>query len=142
MMRPLLGRSSVAIPVFGFFAHERVACVLLMLSGLAGFLLTITGQEGMLPTWAHCATWHPGHLWLTGQSLLVTAGGLAAFRARSFALAMTGIAASLVFRTPVGAVTVVPGVLLLAAIGLRWRGFPGFAPRWRGRGLPPPGYWR
>jgi hypothetical protein len=132
----------MAVPPFCYLPHERVACMLAILSGAIGLLLAATGRADQVQTWIPWATWNPGNAWLVGQSLLVILGGLGAWGGLSFTLALTGIVAALVFRTPVGAIAVIPGILLLCAIALRWRGFPGLAPRWKGGGPVPPGYWR
>ena len=132
----------MAVPQFCYMAHERVACGLMVLSGAVGLVLTMIGQAEHLQSWIPWATWNPGRSWLLAQSLLVIVGGFGAFEGVSFTLAIAGIAAAVVFVTPVGVISVVPGFFLLGAIALRWRGFPGLAPRWRGGGRPPPGYWR
>jgi hypothetical protein len=72
----------VAIPPFGYRKIEAVACILMVVGGVAGLLLALTGKgdlfaEAILghawPTWSHVSP-----LWLILQSLAVTAGGIGA----------------------------------------------------------------
>lgn len=62
--------------------------------------------------------------------------------ANSFVLASVGIIAGLVFSTRVGAVTVLPSLMLARLMLRRRRGFREFTPVWNGPGRPSPGHWR
>ena len=136
----------MAIPLFGYRKIEAVACILMVVGGVAGLLLALTGKgelfaEAILghawPTWSH-----PSPLWLILQSLAVTAGGIGAWRSKSFLLAAVGVASSLVVKTSVGMVSFLPRLLMLWLILRRPRSFSVFLPRCKGPGPPPPGAWR
>ena len=119
----------MAIPVFGFFAIEMFACALLVLAGGLGLFLTVTGQVPHYGPWLPETTWNPGRSWLMVQSVLVIAGGIGAWRSRSFTLALVGIGAGLIFMTPVGSAAAWPALLLLCLVILRLRTFRVFAPK-------------
>jgi hypothetical protein len=138
----------VAIPQFGFHKIEIAACVLMVLAGVAGLLLVLTGTEYLvavaipvfnLPTrfWVHAS-----RFWLILQSLAVIGGGIGAWRSNSFLLTAVGIASSLVVRTSVGIVSFLPGVLMLTLIAGRHKAFNVLLPRWTGPGPAPPGAWK
>jgi hypothetical protein len=137
----------MAIPVFGFRKIEVLACALMVVAGVAGLLLTLTGSlvwiAGALPdhAWPRYVLGGVRPLWLVLQSLAVTGGGIGAWRSTSFLLAALGVAASLVV-TPVGFISFLPGMLMLLLIVSRRRAFNVFLPRWKGPGRPPPGAWR
>jgi hypothetical protein len=142
------GGCSVAIPPFGFHKIEVVACVLMVVGGVAGLLLALTGTGclvgGAIPAyeWPNWFWPHVGPLWLILQSLAVIAGGIGAWRSNSFLLATVGVASSLVVKTSVGIVSFLPGVLMLMLIVCRHKAFNVFFPRWRGPGPAPPGAWK
>jgi hypothetical protein len=127
---------------------EIAACVLMVLAGVTGLFLVLTGTEYLVaaaipvfnrPTlfWAHAS-----RFWLILQALAVIGGGIGAWRSNSFLLTAVGIASSLVVRTPVGIVSFLPGVLMLTLIACRHKAFNVFLPRWRGPGPAPPGAWK
>jgi hypothetical protein len=143
---PVCRSHRVAIPKFGFCRIEIVACLLMVVGGVAGLLLALTGTGDLFavailghawPNWPHI-----NPLWLIPQSLAVTAGGIGAWRSKSFRLVAVGVVASLVLTTPVGMVSFLPGVLMLWLIVKRRKAFDVFLPPWRGQGPPPPGAWR
>jgi hypothetical protein len=138
----------VAIPRFGFHKIEIAACVLMVLAGVTGLLLVLTGTEYLVavaipvfnrPThfWAHAS-----RFWLILQGLAVIGGGIGAWRSNSFLLTAVGIASSLVVRTSVGIVSFLPGVLMLTLIACRHKAFNVFLPRWKGPDPAPPGAWK
>jgi len=126
----LVGVHSMAIPRFGFLKIESVACLLMVVAGVIGLFVALSGGP------------HVSALWLVLQSLAVIAGGIGAWRSISFVLAAIGTASSLVVVTPVGRIAVLPGILMLLLILMRRRAFNIFLPRWRGPGSPPPGAWK
>jgi hypothetical protein len=138
----------VAIPPFGFHKIEVAACALMVIGGVAGLLLSLTGTGDSVAgaILGHDSpNWFSPHVslpWLILQSLAVIAGGMGAWRSNSFLLAAVGVASSLVVKTSVGIVSFLPGVLMLMLIVCRHRAFNVFLPRWRGPGPPPPGAWK
>jgi len=134
----------MAIPKFGALKIESVACILMVLSGVAGLFLALTRSSG----WISASAWpgwilpHVSLLWLVPQSLAVIAGGIGAWRSTSFLLAAVGVTSSLIVVTPVGLISFLPGILMLLLITRRFRAFNIFLPRWRGPGEPPLGGWR
>jgi|SRR5580700_6418916 hypothetical protein len=142
------GGSRVAIPPFGFHKIEVVACTLMVIGGVAGLLLALTGTGDSVAgailghDWPNWFSPRVSLLWLILQSLAVIAGGIGAWRSNSFLLAAVGVASSLVVKTSVGIVSFLPGVLMLMLIVRRHRAFNVFLPRWRGPGPPPPGAWK
>jgi len=134
------------IPAFGFTRAERIAAVLMMLSGIAGLVLSLTIRaDGVAATvgerWPLWSLRYVGRVWLVCQSLLVVLSSLGALF-RCFTLAAVGILAGLAFVTPVGLVTFIPALWMLLLVVPRRRAFWEFTPRWRGEGRPPPGQWR
>lgn len=133
------------IAPFGSWSIERVAMGLLLLAAGFGFFAsgTVTGVASAIlgSPWPSWFIPNPGRAWMILQSLLVVAGVLGAF-IRSFTLATVGIGAALVFVTPTGLLTLLPGLLMLCLMVPRRRAFWEFTPRWRGPGPPPPGQWR
>jgi hypothetical protein len=134
----------MAIPSFGFLKIEALACVLMVAAGVAGLLLVLTGSsDQILSAFGETgASVHVSSFWLVLQSLAVIAGGWGAWRSNSFIAAAIGVASSLVARTAVGHISLLPGLLMLLLIVFRVRTFGFFLPRWRGPGPPPPGAWR
>jgi hypothetical protein len=138
----------VAIPPFGFHKIEVVSCALMVVGGVAGLLLALTGTGDLVAgstlgyLWANWFWPHVGALWLILQSLAVIGGGIGAWRSNSFLLAAVGVASSLVVKTSVGIVSFLPGVLMLTLIVCRHKAFNVFLPRWRGPGPAPPGAWK
>jgi hypothetical protein len=134
----------MAIPRFGFLKIEALACLLMIATGLAGLLVALTGSNDWITgvRWSRWMLPHVSVFWLVTQSLAVIAGGVGAWRSTSFALAVVGVASSLIVLTPVGFISFLPGVLMLLLIAGRFRAFSIFLPRWRGPGSPPPGAWR
>ena len=117
----------MAIPRFGSFSTEKLACLALFLVGVFGLVMSATGQAAAIcarlpphPTWLCTET---GQAWLIVQSLLIMAGSIGAYESRSFTVALVGTVASLVFLTPVGVVSFVPGVWMLVLVVLRFRSF-------------------
>lgn len=129
----------MAIPPFGFLTVERVACMLLLLASAIG---VAHAAPSWREPWVPWATWEVSYAWLVLQAGLVAAGAIAALRSRSFVLAVVGLVAGLVFCTRVGAITVGPSLFVVTLIARRFRAFTIFAPKWRGPGPPPLGYWR
>ena len=129
----------MAIPRFGFLVVERLACALLTLASVVGL---VHASRSLGEPWVPWATWEVSYGWLVLQAGLVAAGGLGAHRSRSFVIAVLGIIAGLLFTTRVGAIAVGPSLLVAILIARRFRAFTFFAPKWRGPGRPPPGYWR
>lgn len=120
------------------------ASVLLMLTGIAGLVITLQGRGAALaavvlgqpfPDWFHA---NPGQLWQICQSMLVIVGGLGGLSG-VFTPTALGMLAGLIFITPVGLLTALPSVLMLLSALLRPRAFYEFMPRWRGPGPRPPG---
>jgi hypothetical protein len=126
----LVGVPIMAIPIFGFLKIEALACLLMVVAGVIGLFVALSGGP------------HVSTLWLVLQSLAVIAGGIGAWHSYSFVLAAIGTASSLVKVTPVGRITVLPGILMLLLLLMRRRAFNIFLPRWRGPGPPPPGAWK
>lgn len=134
----------MAIPPFAFLKIEAFACIMMIVAGIAGLLLVLTGSSDWILTffWKQSPTAHIHPLWLALQSLAVIGGGIGAWRSRSFTLAAIGVVSSLMQRTAVGHISFFPGLLMFFLICARYRAFNIFLPRWRGPGLPPPGAWK
>lgn len=126
----------MAIPSFGFLKTEAFACLLMVAAGMAGLLVALTGSGDVLWSQRPAAYVHP--VWLTLQSIAVIAGGIGAWRSRSFTLTAIGVLSSLIVVTPVGRISCFPGLLMLFLVCIRFRSFSIFLPRWRGQGPPPP----
>lgn len=116
----------MAIPVFGFNTIEKLACGGLLAAGVAGFVVSVVDSAGILsaalpvhPPWYRDV----GRGWLILQSLLIVAGSVGAFGSISFVLALVGVAAALVFVTPVGVLSFLPGLLMLILVMVRFRSF-------------------
>ena len=69
-----------------------------------------------------------GRTWLVVQSVVVLAGVLGAFISL-FTMTVIGVLAGLFVATPVGVVTFVPSVWIMALVLRRRRAFAEFAPR-------------
>ncbi len=134
----------MAIPRFGFLKIEALACLLMVAAGVAGLLVALTGWSDWIKglRWSRWVLPQVSIFWLIPQSLAVIAGGIGAWRSRSFVLAAVGVASSLMVLTPVGCISFLPGVFMLLSILNRPAAFNVFLPRWRGPGRPPPGAWR
>lgn len=137
----------MAIPVFGYLKIEVAACLLLVVGGLAGAVIAMTGSldsaaaANMGNAWPRWLVVHVRVL-LVIQCLAIMAGGIGAWRSRSFVLAAIGIIACLIVVTPVGMISFWPGMFMLYLIMSRLRAFRVFLPRWKGPGPAPPGAWR
>src|SRR5260370_1427746 len=118
----------MAIPIFGFIWTEKIACLILVMVGLGGFLVGLTGHASelgalhinLLPPWLPLSL---SPFWLGVQSLLIMGGGIGAWRCTSFALALTGVLAALFFLTSIGMVSFLPGMWMLYLLQQRWRAF-------------------
>jgi hypothetical protein len=119
----------MAIAIFGFIWTERIACLTLVMVGLGGFLVALTGHTNELVALVHIRplpAWLPLNLssfWLGVQSLLIMGGGIGAWRCTSFTLALAGVLAALLFVTPIGIASFLPGVWMSFLLGQRWRAF-------------------
>jgi|SRR5215469_13723398 len=134
----------MAIPSFGFLKIEAFACLTMVIAGAAGLLVAVTGSGDWIlgVLWNQWPAAHIHPVWLTLQSIGVIVGGIGAWQSRSFALTAIGVVSSLIVRTPIGRISWLSGLLMLFLICRRFRAFNIFLPRWRGKGLPPPGAWR
>jgi len=131
----------MAVPRFGFFKIETLACILMVAAGVAGLLLLLTGSSDWI-LGACGKEWPSTHVsafWLVLQSLAVIVGGVGAWRSTSLVAAAVGVGSSLIARTAVGHISFFPGLLMLFLMMIRFRAFNIFRPRWRGPGPPPPG---
>lgn len=134
----------MAIPKFGYFKIEALACLLMLLAGVAGLFVAVTGWSD----WIHWFSWSPqvfphvSRFWLVLQSLAVIAGARGAWQSTSFVLAAVGIGSALIVQTAVGCVCLLPGILMLLLTLRRLGAYDLFHPRWKGPGPPPPGAWR
>lgn len=142
----LLASTAALIMAMPLRVHvPRLAASLsLVLTGIAGLVMTLQGRGAALaavvlgqpfPDWFRS---DPGQLWQICQSILVIVGGVGGL-AGVFTPTALGIAAGLIFSTPVGLLTALPSVFMLLSALLRPRAFYEFRPPWRGPGLPPPG---
>ncbi len=81
----------MAIPRFGFLKIEALACVLMVVAGVAGLLLSLMSGWITASIWPRWVLPHVSLLWLVPQSLAVLAGGIGAWRSLSFVLAAVGV---------------------------------------------------
>ena len=90
------------IAPFGFPQIEKLACFLFLFVGVVALLSVLDNARHNSLTWASL---------LAGlQSLAVIAGGIGAWQSASLSVAVIGVASSLIAWTPVGHLTVLPGV--------------------------------
>jgi len=134
----------MAVPRFGFLKIEAFSCLVMMVAGIAGLLVALTGSSDWILSllWKQWPAAHIRLVWLALQSIAVIAGGLGAWHSRSFTLAVVGVVSSLIVWTAVGRIAWLPGLLMSLLICFRFRSFSIFLPCWRCQGPPPPGAWR
>ena len=110
------------IAPFGFRQIEKLACFLFLFVGVVALVSVLDRARHSPLTW---------HLFLLGlQSLAVIAGAIGAWRSTSLVAAGIGVVSSLVAWTPVGHLTVLPGLLMMCLLFSRYRSFTS-------GGLPP-----
>jgi hypothetical protein len=112
--QPLAGFASplkvMAIPIFGFIWTEKIACLILVMVGLGGLLVALTGHASelgalhihLLPPWLPLSS---SPFWLGVQSLLIMGGGIGAWALYFFLVGLTGVLAALFFLTSIGMVS-------------------------------------
>lgn len=105
----------------------------MVVAGMAGLLVVLTGASDWVFTafGEKSPSAHVSSFWLILQSLAVIAGGIGAWRGRSFVVAGVGVASALIRQTAVGHITFFPGLLMLVLITGGFRSFGKFQ-----RGLP------
>jgi hypothetical protein len=103
----------MAVPPFGFLVRERIAGLLMLLTGLLSLTLLIASPERLV---SH-GVLQPSRIWLMLQSLLVILGALGAF-ARILGAVTLGVFSGLV-PTSVASLTFLPSLGVLIFCGLR-----------------------